>query len=110
MPVSKKNRITPENPLPTSEPSSPLLPEQQAFHQHLRALAQSAVRTVVELVMRGENAVPSAKAIATAPTRVIWRQRQGGSRRSKSPEIGKVSSTPRHLNATVAMNPTLQTG
>ena len=38
----------------TSEPSSPLLPEQQAFHQHLRALAQSAVRTVLELVMREE--------------------------------------------------------
>src|SRR5438876_2740514 len=40
--------------LSTSEPSSPLLPEQQAFHQHLRALAQSAVRTVVELVMHEE--------------------------------------------------------
>jgi hypothetical protein len=37
-----------------SESSSPLLPEQQAFHQHLRALAQSAVRTVLELVMREE--------------------------------------------------------
>jgi putative transposase len=54
MPVSKKKRITAENPLSTSEPSSPLLPEQQAFHQHLRALAQSAVRTVLELVMREE--------------------------------------------------------
>jgi putative transposase len=54
MPVFKKKRITPENPLPTSDPSSPLLPEQQEFHQHLRALAQSAVRTVVELVMREE--------------------------------------------------------
>ena len=54
MPVFKKKRITPENPLPTSEPSSPLLPEQQEFHQHLRALAQSAVRTVMELVMREE--------------------------------------------------------
>ena len=30
------------------------LPEQQEFHQHLRALAQSAVRTVLELVMREE--------------------------------------------------------
>jgi putative transposase len=54
MPISKKKRSTPDNPLPTSEPSSPLLPEQQAFHQHLRALAQRAVRTVVELVMREE--------------------------------------------------------
>jgi putative transposase len=31
-----------------------MLPEQQAFHQHLRTLAQSAVRTVIELVMREE--------------------------------------------------------
>jgi putative transposase len=54
MPVSKKKRITPENPLSTSEPSCPRLSEQQEFHQHLRALAQSAVRTVLELVMREE--------------------------------------------------------
>jgi DNA-binding response OmpR family regulator len=37
-----------------SEPSSLLLLEQQEFHQHLRALTQSAVRTVIELVMREE--------------------------------------------------------
>ena len=54
MPVSKKKPITPEKPLSTSQPSCPLLPEQQEFHQHLRALAQSAVRTVIELVMREE--------------------------------------------------------
>ena len=54
MPVPKKKRITPENAPSTSEPSSPLLPEQQEFHQRLRALAQSAVRTVLELVMREE--------------------------------------------------------
>src|SRR5579859_1507055 len=54
MPVPKKKRITAENTLSTSEPSSPGLPEQQEFHQHLRALAQSAVRTVLELVMREE--------------------------------------------------------
>ena len=53
MPVPKKKRITVENDLSTSEPSSPLS-EQQAFHQHLRVLAQSAVRTVLELVMREE--------------------------------------------------------
>ena len=56
MPVPKKKRITPEKALSTSEPSSPVLPEQQAFQQHLRALAQSAVRTVIELVMREELA------------------------------------------------------
>jgi len=54
MPVPKKKRITAENALSTSEASSPPLPEQQEFHQHLRALAQSAVRTVLELVMREE--------------------------------------------------------
>jgi transposase-like protein len=54
MPVPKKKRITPEKALSTSEPSSPQLPEQQEFQQHLRALAQSAVRTVLELVMREE--------------------------------------------------------
>jgi transposase-like protein len=30
------------------------LPDQQAFHQYLRTLAQSAVRTVIEAVMREE--------------------------------------------------------
>jgi len=54
MPVPKKKRITAEKVLSLSDPSSPLLPEQQAFHQHLRTLAQSAVRTVLELVMREE--------------------------------------------------------
>jgi transposase-like protein len=54
MPVSKKERTTSETALSKSEPPSPLLPEQQEFHQHLRALAQSAVRTVLELVMREE--------------------------------------------------------
>src|SRR5258707_15102604 len=54
MPVPQQKRSTAENVLSTSEPSSPLLPEQQAFHQHLQALAQSAVRTVLELVMREE--------------------------------------------------------
>ena len=54
MPGPKKKRITPENVISTSESSSPALPEQQEFHQHLRMLAQSAVRTVLETVMREE--------------------------------------------------------
>ena len=54
MPASKKKDITSQSVLSKSEPSAPLLPEQQEFHQHLRALAQSAVRTVLELVMREE--------------------------------------------------------
>jgi putative transposase len=54
MPVSKKKRTTPENaPSMSEQPSFPML-EQQEFHQHLRALAQRAVRTVIELVMREE--------------------------------------------------------
>src|SRR5207302_6619731 len=40
--------------LSTSEPSLPVLPEQQLFHQYLRTLAQSAVRVVIETVMREE--------------------------------------------------------
>jgi len=54
MPVSKKKRttLTPEPSM--SDPSSPVLPEQQVFHQHLRSLAQSAVRIVIETVMREE--------------------------------------------------------
>jgi putative transposase len=54
MPVSKKKRITsPLNPS-KPEPSSSVLPEQQVFHQYLRRLAQSAVRIVLETVMREE--------------------------------------------------------
>src|SRR5215467_11786419 len=54
MPVAKNKASTAEKVVSTSEASSPGLPEQQSFHQHLRALAQSAVRTVLELVMREE--------------------------------------------------------
>ena len=50
MPVPKKKRITAENALSTSEASSLPLPEQQEFHQHLRALAQSAVRRILEFL------------------------------------------------------------
>jgi transposase-like protein len=54
MPVSKKKRTTPENaPSMSEQPSFPM-PEQQEFHQHLRALAQRAVRIVIETVMREE--------------------------------------------------------
>jgi putative transposase len=54
MPVSKKKPTTAENAPAMSEQASLPMPEQQAFHQHLRTLAQSAVRTVLELVMREE--------------------------------------------------------
>src|SRR5947207_514419 len=54
MPVAKKERTTSNSAPSTLEQTSPQLPEQQEFHQYLRALAQSAVRTVLELVMREE--------------------------------------------------------
>jgi putative transposase len=51
MPVSTKKRTTSPLTLSKPEPSSPELPEQHEFHQHLRRLAQRAVRTVIETVM-----------------------------------------------------------
>jgi putative transposase len=55
MPVHRQKKDTTPNSLgSTQEQSAPPLPDQQEFHQHLRALAQSAVRTVLELVMREE--------------------------------------------------------
>jgi len=55
MPVSSQKKRTTSTPDPsTSEPSSPVLPEQHVFHQYLRSLAQSAVRVVIETVMREE--------------------------------------------------------
>jgi putative transposase len=54
MPVSKQKRTTSQASISKLELSSQPLPEQHEFHQHLRTLAQSAVRTVIELVMREE--------------------------------------------------------
>src|SRR5713101_6274422 len=54
MPVPKKKRTTSTPDPSTSDPSSPVLPEQQVFHHYLRTLAQSAVRVVIETVMREE--------------------------------------------------------
>jgi putative transposase len=45
---------TPTSNPSTAESSSPVLPPREAFHQHLRTLAQSAVRIVIEAVMREE--------------------------------------------------------
>src|SRR6266571_5312011 len=44
MPVSKQKHTTSTHDPSTADPSSPVLPEQQVFHQYLRTLAQSAVR------------------------------------------------------------------
>jgi len=54
MPVSKENPTTSPPERATPESSPPELPEQQVFHQYLRLLTRSAVRTVIEAVMREE--------------------------------------------------------
>ncbi len=55
MPVSSKHeRITSTPTAATPDQSTPLLPSQQEFHQYLRLQTQSAVRTVIEAIMREE--------------------------------------------------------
>jgi putative transposase len=54
MPVAKNKRTISKSDPSKPEPMSPQLPEQQEFHQHLRTLARSAVRVVIEEVMREE--------------------------------------------------------
>jgi putative transposase len=51
MPVSKKKRTTSTTTPPPPDPTSLVVPNQQEFQQHLRALAQSAVKQVIEIVM-----------------------------------------------------------
>jgi len=51
MPVPKKKRTTSTTTPPPPDPPSLVVPDQQEFHQHLRALAQSAVKQVIETVM-----------------------------------------------------------
>jgi putative transposase len=54
MPVSKKKPPTLTSDSSTAESSSPVLPEQEDFRQHLRRLAVSAVQVLIEQVMREE--------------------------------------------------------
>src|SRR5690242_6770324 len=54
MPLPKKKSITSNTNPVVSEQASPALPEQQTFHEHLRALTRDAVRVVIEEVMREE--------------------------------------------------------
>jgi transposase-like protein len=54
MPTPKKKRTTSTTYPSTMEQTSLVQPEHQEFHEHLRALARSAVRTVIEEVMREE--------------------------------------------------------
>ena len=54
MPLSKKKSTTSNTDPVALEQASPPLPEQQTFHEHLRTLTRSAVRVVIEEVMREE--------------------------------------------------------
>ena len=55
MPVHRKKKDTTPTPLgSTQEQTAPTLPNQQTFHQYLRELACSAIRVVLEDVMREE--------------------------------------------------------
>jgi putative transposase len=54
MPVSKNQGTTSNNDLVAKEPALAQRPDQQTFHEHLRALTRDAVRVVIEEVMREE--------------------------------------------------------
>jgi len=54
MPVPKNKPTTWSSEGSTSQSSSPLVPEQEEFRQHLRRLAVSAVQVLLERVMREE--------------------------------------------------------
>jgi putative transposase len=54
MPTPGKKHTTSTSPSEPSEQATPALPDQQAFHEHLRALTRQAVRVVIEEVMRDE--------------------------------------------------------
>ncbi len=54
MPASKNQSTTSKSHSVAAEQTAPPLPEQQTFHEHLRALTRDAVRVVIEEVMREE--------------------------------------------------------
>jgi putative transposase len=51
MPVPQNKPITSQSSVSTPESSSPVLPEQEEFRQHLRRLAVSAIQVLIEHVM-----------------------------------------------------------
>ena len=82
MPVPKNKPITSSPEGSTSESSSPVIPDQEEFRQHLRRLAVSAVQVLLEQVMREEleqcigaswgECTPPAVGTAMGPTPAIW--------------------------------------
>src|SRR6266480_2408973 len=54
MPVPKHKPITSSPEGSTPESSSPVVPDQEEFRQHLRRLAVSAIQVLIEQVMREE--------------------------------------------------------
>jgi hypothetical protein len=115
MPVPKQKRTTSTPDPSTSDPSSPVLPDQQVFHQYLRTLAQSAVRIVLETVMREEldQFIGAAWGECSRQQQRLpqWQlyarsdHSDGPTRRSEAYlEIEKASSTRRPLNETLATN------
>ena len=81
MAVSKNQSTTPKSDPVAIKQVSEHRPDQQTFHEHLRALTRDAVRVVIEEVMREElkqflgvawgSQHRNTKVIATEPTLMI---------------------------------------
>lgn len=116
MPVDRKKKDTTANAADsTQKQSAPTLPTQQEFQQYLRELARSAIRVVLESVMREElDALigvgwgESSRQQQGLSQRLLhpraFSQRRDPLRSCRCPEIARVSSTRRSLSAIAAMN------
>src|SRR6266704_6489360 len=115
MPVPKHKPITSSPEGSTPESSSPVVPDQEEFRQHLRRLAVSAVQVLIEQVMREElEQCIGASWGECTPTRRGYRNGSytrdlvtppGALRTSTSPETGPERFIRRCLSAMLAMNP-----
>src|SRR5256714_11148302 len=113
MPVPKKRTISQPD-LAKGESAEEKMPEEQEFRQHLRALAVSAVRVLIEKVMCEElDQCVGAQWGECTPNRKGYRngyyQRdlitaQDVSRIFLCPEIGRGNSIQKWLGAKAAMN------
>ena len=121
MPVHRRKKDTTVNtPSPTQEQTTPPLPDQQAFQQHLRELARAAIRVVVEDVMREElDAVIGVGWGERGPNRKGYRNgyytrdlslRLVGSKTYRFREIVRASFILRCSSAIAAMNHRLPKG